>query len=61
MVGIDILVDNMADVLDGMDVMDSLVFLMVLDTTLGLADGTGTGTCEAGADLYAFAVVKFTN
>ena len=61
MVGIDVLVDNMADVLDGMDVMDSLVFLMVLDTALGLADGTGTSACEAGTDLYAFAVVEFTN
>jgi hypothetical protein len=51
----------MSDVFDGMDVMDSLVFLMVLDTALGLANGTGTGTSDTRADLDTFAVVEFTN
>lgn len=60
-VSIDVLADDVTDVFDGMDIMDTLVFLMVLDTALCLTDGTGAGTGETRADLNAFTVVEFTD
>ena len=51
----------MSDILNGMDIVDSLVLLMMLDATFCLADCACACTCEAGTDLDAFAVVEFTN
>ena len=61
LIGVDVFVDNMSYVFDCVHVMDSLVFLMVLDAAFCFADCACAGTCDAGTDLHAFAVVEFAN
>ncbi len=61
MVGVDVFTYNVSDIFNSVHIVDTLVFLMVFYTALGLADGTRTSTSDTGADLYTFTVVEFAN
>lgn len=53
--------DDMPYIIDGVDIVDSLVLLMVLYATFCLTNCAGAGTCETRSYLNAFAIVEFTH
>lgn len=44
---VNVFVDDMTYVFNGVNIMNSLVLLMVFNTALSFTYGTGTGTCDA--------------
>lgn len=61
LVSVDVFVDYVPDVLNGMHIVDSLVLLVVLYASFHLANCTGACAGQARTDLDTFAVVVPTD